>query len=109
MPATSGQIERSADETGAIVRPLAAAAAAMTGIGASSSPSTATSPKRGRVDDHAPEEDEARPAAVDLAPAYGAPNRDGEPVRGRDEPCLRVVPAGIPHEQDERESGHAER
>ena len=62
--------------------------------------------ERGNPGDHAPEEDAARPAAVDLASGVRRADRDGNPVRGRDEPCLRVVPAGIPHEQDERESGH---
>ena len=109
LPATAGQMERRADETGASVSPLAAATTAIAGSGASSSPRSATRPNSSGYAIIRRREHGARPAPVDLPAAVRRPDRDRDPVRGRDEPGLGVVAARTAHEQHERERRHPER
>ena len=105
-PATVGQIERSTDETGGIVRPAAAAATAIAGSGASTAPRTATTPKRDGNSTMRRRSTSLRATAIDLPAAVRGADRDRDPVGRRDETRLGVARAPTADEEHERERSH---
>ena len=94
-PATVGQIERSAEETGGIVSPAAAAAIAIAAIGALDRPEDRDDPEEGRIQHHPSPQHEPRTAPIDLAAAVRRADGDGDAVGRGDEARLAV--AGAAH------------